>query len=184
MKPVGIVVLLFGLLGCGGDGGPAVVRLVDAFDADSVEGAPASKAPEPRALWNFAEPGGDESPLLGWKVGIGVTGLKVVDGKLTGRTTTDTSIIYAARPETVDGGDLFHSLEVKAQTSEATEVRAHLDNSDEPDFKKLAEAEGFAWLMEGRLEGDFVQSVMLTEARVRGLGGVKSVMFVRQIRRE
>ena len=177
MKPVVLVVLLFAVVGCGSDGGPVVVRLVDQFDADSVEGAPASKAPEPRALWNFAEPGEGESPLLGWKVGIGVTGLKVVDGKLTGRTTTDTPIIYATKPETVDGADLFHSLEVKAQTSEAAEIHAHLDNSDEPDFKRLAAAEGFSWLMEGRLEGDWVQSVTLTEARVLGLGAVKSVMI-------
>ena len=126
MKRLWIVVLLLTWVGCGGDGGLPVVRLVDEFDSDAVEGAPASKAPEPRALWNFGEPGEADSPLLGWKVGVGVTGLKVVDGKLIGRTTTDTPIIYAPRPDAADESDLFHSLEVKARTSDATEIRGAL----------------------------------------------------------
>ena len=173
---VGVVLWVF-LMGCGGMKGPTVVRLVDEFDASAVEGAPASRAPEPRALWNFAELAEDDPPLLGWKAGAGVTELKVVDGKLTGRTTTDTPIIYALRPETVDEADLFHSLEVRARASEAAEVRAHLSDSEEPDFKKLAEAEDFDWLMEGRLEGDWIQSVTLTQARVRSLGAVKAVLY-------
>ena len=177
MKRLWIFVLLLTWVGCGSDGGLSVVRLVDEFDSDAVEGVPASKATEPRALWNFGETGEADSPLLGWKVGIGVTGLKVVDGKLTGRTTTDTPIIYAPRPDAADESDLFHSLEVKARTSDATEIRAHLGNSDEPDFKRLAAAENFNWLMEGRLDGDWVQSVTLTQAQVRSLGAVKMVML-------
>jgi arylsulfatase len=193
MKPLLLLVCVLVLFGCGGGGQPPVVRLVDEFDADSVQGAPTSKAPEPQALWNFSEPGEADSPLLGWKAGIGVSGLTVVDGKLTGRTTSATPIIYAMRPDTVDGSDLFHSLEVKARTSAAAEIRAHLEppprppappgqpkppsNSEEPDFKKLAAAENFNWLMEGRLDGDWVQSVTLTQAQVRSLGGVKMILL-------
>ena len=144
---------------------------------NSVQGAPTSKALEPQALWNFSEPGEAGSPLLGWKAGIGVSGLEVVDGKLTGRTTTEAPIIYAMRPETVDGSDLFHSLEVKARTSAAAEIRAHLSNSEEPDFKNLTAAENFNWLMEGWLEGDWVQSVTLAQAQVRSLGAVKMILL-------
>jgi L-serine dehydratase len=36
------------------------------------------------------------------KAGDGVTGLKLVDGKLTGTSTTDFPIIYVSRPKTVD----------------------------------------------------------------------------------
>ena len=193
MKPFLSLVCVLALFGCSGSDQPPVVRLVDEFDADSVQGAPTSKAPEPQALWNFSEPGEADSPLLGWKAGIGVSGLKVVDGKLTGRTTSATPIIYAMRPDTVDESDLFHSLEVKARTSAAAEIRAHLEppprppappgqpkppsKSEEPDFKNLAAAENFNWLMEGRLDGDWVQSVTLTQAQVRSLGGVKMILL-------
>ena len=177
MKTFLLLVCVLVLFGCGGGDRPPVVRLVDEFDPDSVQGAPTSKAPEPQALWNFSEPGEEGSPLLGWKAGVGVSGLKVVDGKLTGRTTSETPIIYAMSPDTVDGSDLFHSLEVKARTSAAAEIRAHLSNSEEPDFKNLATAENFNWLMEGRLEGDWVQSVTLTQARVSSLGAVKMILL-------
>ena len=177
MKPSLLLVCVLVLFGCGGGEPPPVVRLVDEFDPDSVQGAPTSKALEPQALWNFSEPGEEGSSLLGWKAGVGVSGLKVVDGKLTGRTTSETPIIYAMSPDTVDGSDLFHSLEVKARTSTAAEIRAHLSNSEEPDFKNLAAAESFNWLMEGRLEGDWVQSVTLTQARVSSLGAVKMILL-------
>ena len=177
MKRFLLLVCVLVLFGCGGGEPPSVVRLVDEFDPDSVQGAPTSQAPEPQALWNFSEPGEEGSPLLGWKAGVGVSGLQVVDGKLTGRTTSETPIIYAMSPETLDGADLFHSLEVKARTSTAAEIRAHLSNSAEPDFKNLAAAANFNWLMEGRLEGDWVQSVTLTQARVSSLGAVKMILL-------
>jgi hypothetical protein len=78
-----------------------VVRLVDLFDSAKVEGSPTKKAAEPGALWDFSKPpkpGADAT--LGWKAGDGVTGLKVVDGKLTGKSTTDFPIIYVERPKT------------------------------------------------------------------------------------
>jgi len=178
MRLTGLVVLLIGSISCSdGDKFP-VIRIVDQFDPKLVNGAPLSKAPEPRALWNFSESEKGDIPLLGWKIGSGVTGLRVVNGRLTGRTTTNTPIIYAMRPETVDQSDLFHSLEIKAQTSKAVEMRAHLENSAEPDFAKLiAAAENFNWLMEGRLEGDWVQSIVLTEGRVHSLGGVQAILL-------
>lgn len=178
MRLTGLAVFLIGLIGCSDGGKPPVVRIVDQFDPKLVDGSPSSKAPEPQALWNFSESEQDNVPLLGWKIGSGVTGLRVVNGRLTGRTTTDTPIIYAMRPETVDQSDLFHSLEIKAQTSEAVEMRAHLENSAEPDFARLITASAsFNWLMEGRLEGDWMQSVVLTEGRVHSLAEVQAILL-------
>ena len=177
MKRVLLAALVCISLGCSRDDGIRAIRIIDAFDPNLVHGAPVSKALEPQSLWSFSQPGNSNTPLLGWKVGSGVAGLKVVDGKLTGRTTTSTPIIYAIRSETADEADLVHSLEVKARTSEAVEVRAHLANSKEPNFKKLVSAENFNWLMEARLEGDWMQLVVLTEARVRSLKDAKAVLF-------
>src|SRR4051812_33644489 len=76
-----------------------VVRLIDIFDTAKIEGTPDSQSVAPKALWDFAKP---EKGAEEWKAGDGVAGLKIVDGKLTGRSTTDFPLIYVSRPKTVD----------------------------------------------------------------------------------
>src|SRR5690606_2522484 len=104
-------------LACGGGGsnGPVTVRLVDEFDPANVEGTPAQASAEPQALWDFtAAANGD---TLGWSAGAGVTGLRVVDGKLVGRSTTDFPLIYVARPEGMDINDGIHAVEMRIRVS-------------------------------------------------------------------
>src|SRR5450432_860529 len=79
-----------------------VVRLVDIFDTAKIEGTPDSKSLAPKAMWDFAKP---EKGAEEWKAGDGVSGLKIVDGKLIGRSTTDFPIIYVSRPKAVDTSD-------------------------------------------------------------------------------
>ena len=177
MKNLAITLWLLVCFGCGGGDAPPVVRLVDQFSPDSVEGAPESAEAEPQALWNFAEPGDAADPQLGWDVGVGVSNLRVVDGKLTGRATTDFPIIYALTPDTVDGSDLFHSIKLTARTSDAAEIRGHLVNSEEPNFDNLTEVANFNWMMEARIEGGEAQSVTLTQANVSSLGAAKAVLI-------
>ena len=117
MRSVLLPALVCISLGCSRDDGIRTIRIIDEFDPNLVHGAPVSKTPAPQLFWNFSQPGNSNISLLGWKVGSGVAGLKVVDGKLTGRTTTSTPIIYVPRPETADEEDLVHSLEVKARTA-------------------------------------------------------------------
>ncbi len=175
---------LFALLAsCGGPQAPSVVRLVDEFDPGAVEGAPSDEAPAPLALWNFAEPGDSNTPstdpLLGWKAGIGVADLRVIDGKLTGRAVTDFPILYAPRPDAVDTADLFHSLVVRGQTSAEAEIRATLSDSEKPDFEALTEdTEQFDWRMEGRFNGgDSAQTVTLSMSRVQSLGSAQNILL-------
>ena len=175
MKKLTLVLLPLVWTGCGADA-PPVVRLVDMFQPALVQGSPASPDPKPQALWDFAAVEGSD-PLLGWKVGRGVAGLKVVNGKLTGRATSDFPIIYAARPEAVDTSDLFHSLAVKGKASENVEVRAHLANSEKPDFEALAEVSNFNWLMEGRFAAEQAQMVTLSFSRVVVLGGASTILL-------
>lgn len=162
-------------IGCGADTAP-VVRLVDVFQPDLVEGAPESAEAEPKALWDFTAGGGDD-PLLGWKAGRGIADLRIIDGKLTGRATEDFPILYAPRPASTDSADLFHSLVVKADTSEDAEIRAHLVSSEEPKFEELTKVSEFDWLMEGRLEGEQAQTVTLSLSRVQGFGEFETVLL-------
>lgn len=163
------------LVGCGSGDTVTMVRLVDTFDAESVEGTPDTGEAVPQALWNFAEPG--EDPTLGWRAGPGVADLRVVDGRLTGRATSDFPIIYAARPEAVDTTDVFHSLEVNATVSDGAEIRAHLVNSEDPDLADLQAVSANNWRMEGRVTGDEIQSVTLSSPLHRPLSNVKTVLL-------
>lgn len=163
------------LVGCGGGDAPTMVRLVDVFNAESVEGAPNSAEPEPQALWNFSEPSDD--PTHGWKAGPGVADLRVIDGKLTGRSTTDFPIIYVARPESVDTADAFHSIEISATTSGGAEIRAHLANSATPNFDDFKEVSGNNWRMEGRVSGDSIQSVTFSDPNQPRLSNAQTILL-------
>ncbi len=175
MNKLPLVLLASVWVGCGADA-PPVVRLVDLFQPELVQGSPTTADPKPKALWDFTAVEGSD-PLMGWKVGRGVADLKIVDGKLTGRATADFPIIYAARPETVDTSDLFHSLVVKGKASEEVEIRGHLANAEKPDFERLAKVSDFNWLMEGRIGAEEAQTVTLSQSRVIMLGGASSVLL-------
>lgn len=169
-----LAALLF-LSGCGGGDTVTMTRLVDVFDAASVEGAPDSPEPAPQALWDFSQAGDD--PTLGWKAGPGVADLRVVDGKLTGRATTDFPVIYAPKPATVDTADVFHSIQISAMASGGAEIRAHLSNAETLNFDNLLEVSGANWLMEGRVSGDNLQSVTFTNPNTPGLANLKNVLL-------
>ena len=169
-----LAAMLF-LVGCGGGETVTMVRLVDVFSADSVEGAPNSPEPDPQALWDFSKTGDD--PTLGWKAGPGVADLRVVDGKLTGRTTTDFPVIYAPKPAAVDASDLFHSIEISAKASGGAEIRAHLSNAENLNFDNLLEVSGNNWRMEGRVNGDDCQSVTFSDPNTPGLANLKNVLL-------
>ena len=123
-----------------------VVRLVDLFDSAKVEGSPSKKAAEPGALWDFskpAKPGADAT--LGWKAGDGVTGLKVVDGKLTGKSTTDFPILYVDRPKTVDQNDAFDSMQIRIRVNGGGAVAA-IGERGKLDFAQvIGRGRGFPW---------------------------------------
>ncbi|HEX8984960.1 MAG TPA: sulfatase [Bryobacteraceae bacterium] len=140
------------------------VRLVDLFGAAKIEGAPQGKALDPGALWDFGRPpAGTADPLLGWKAGPGVEGLKVVDGKLTGRTTTDFPILYASRPKTVDPGDAFDSVELRIRVNRGANVRATGEPA-KPDFAQIVRrGRVFPWPAESPLRaGEEFQNLTLT----------------------
>jgi arylsulfatase len=175
MKQLLCVATVLFIFGCGKGDTPTMIRLVDVFDTESVEGAPENGLTEPQALWNFAETGDDAT--LGWRAGLGVADLRVVDGKLTGRATGDFPIIYVARPESVDTADSFHSLQVRASASDGAEIRAHFANSEEPDLSELQGVTAFRWAMEARVDGDEIQSVTLSSPLPTPLANVKTILL-------
>jgi arylsulfatase A-like enzyme len=115
----------------------AAVHLVDLFGSARIEGAPRGAALEPGALWDFAHPpAGTKDPLLGWKAGPGVTGLKVANGRLTGRTTADFPILYVGRPVGADPNDEFDSIELRIRASQGANLDAATGPA-KPEFAQL-----------------------------------------------
>jgi len=118
-----ILLVLIALPGCGtgGPASPSVIRLVDLFQSEMVAGSPQQRAEESAVLWDFSSPAehseGEAAATLGWQVGQGVSGLKVVDGRLTGHSTSDLPILYARLPEGADRGDALHAIEVRTRIS-------------------------------------------------------------------
>lgn len=143
-----IVAGALSLAGCtgGSSTGPPSVRLVDEFRPESIANSPTTAAPEPAVSWNFSqgpaaaeEAGSTADATLGWKAGPGVSNLRVVDGRLTGRTTTDFPIIHAAVPQNIDTEDDFYSVEVRIRSSAAGEVAVIRSNADELNFERIIE---------------------------------------------
>ena len=118
---------LLSLGGCAApSGGERAIHLVDRFDSKMIEGSPQSAEAKPAALWDFSHPRPRAmTRTLGWKAGPGVTDLKVVDGRLTGRSTTDFPVIYAERPAADGPNDVVYSLDVRLRVSDGANMSAN-----------------------------------------------------------
>ncbi len=157
---------LLSLGGCAGPGGgERTIHLVDRFDSKMIEGSPQSAEAKPAALWDFSTATGGDNATLGWKAGPGVTGLKVVDGRLTGRSTTDFPVIYAERPA-VDENDTVYSLDVRLRANDGANMSANGMHTAKLDLNQAVKvARGLPWAMTSPIRaGDAFQNLSLQPA--------------------
>jgi len=151
--------LLLGLSACSrtSDSSSTTIRLVDTFRPEMVKGTPASVSQtEPVAFWDFSKPAKakDAPDTIGWKAGVGVSGLALRDGRLVGRSTDDFPLIYITPG--IDSDDLVHSVEIRMRASKGANLsvsgtgsagrrrRANIagkasgaGDEDTPDFKQI-----------------------------------------------
>ena len=132
---------LIALGACGDGSSNGVIRLVDRFEDDTVRNAPTKIAPpESIGSWNFSEPGDSPSTAkLGWKAGVGVSALRVEDGRLRGRSTTNFPIIWVDNKDGVDSPDLLHAVEVRLRVDKGVNLMATPMGADDLDFKQILE---------------------------------------------
>ena len=131
---------------CGAPPERVALRLVDLFEAATVEGTVALDPVDPTE-WRFdgegtiplpdppdaddesddedgedAEPAPDLQPTFGWAALNDIEGFEVVDGRLVG-TTGELPVLHAVRPDDLlDENDLLHAVEITMQVSAGTEV--------------------------------------------------------------
>jgi len=106
-----------------------------------VKGTPASVGEmKPVAIWDFSKPSQvktNEAPeTVGWKAGVGVSGLALRNGRLAGRSTEDFPIIYLS-PKFEDD-DLVHSVEIRMRATKGANLSVSGAVKEEPpDFKQV-----------------------------------------------
>ena len=130
------------LSSCGGSPEPVSIRLVDMFEAATVEGSVAIDPVDPTE-WRFDGDGTialpdpaednedaeddeeepeDRSATFGWAALNDIEGFDVVDGRLVG-TTGELPLLHAVRPDDLlDENDLLHAVEITMQVSAGTAV--------------------------------------------------------------
>ena len=137
------------LASCGGSPEPIALRLVDLFEAATVQGTVAIDPVDPTE-WRFdgegtialpeppeeddendddtaddqedGEPAADLQPTFGWAALSDVEGLEVVDGRLVG-TTGELPLLHAVRPDDLlDENDLLHAVEISMRVSAGSRV--------------------------------------------------------------
>ena len=130
------------LSSCSGSPEPGAIRLVDMFEAATVEGSVAIDPVDPTE-WRFDGDGTialpdpaednedaeddeeepeDRSATFGWAALNDIEGFDVVDGRLVG-TTGELPLLHAVRPDDLlDENDLLHAVEITMQVSAGTAV--------------------------------------------------------------
>lgn len=106
--------------GCVAPAPPDTLRLVDAFEAERVEGPAALPgSATARSEWRFDGPPPklEPAPTFGWRANAGVQGLAVREGRLEGRTTSAIGAIAIERLTGLDDPDPLHAIEVRARIS-------------------------------------------------------------------
>lgn len=157
-RPPGRVLLVALLLGSAACSEPVsqVVpsqRLVDQIGPGSIVGTPAATGHEPRTPteWRFDQPPtGPLHPLhpqtRGWRAAAGIAGLRVEDGRLSGRTTSDSPILHFERGSGLDDPDPLHEIRIRLKVSAGTELAFLLLPDETVNFPAiLAAAADLPW---------------------------------------
>jgi arylsulfatase A-like enzyme len=104
------------------------VRFVDLYKPAMLRGSTAQATkPARRTEWRFD--GNPPTPApkefaetRGWQAGLGVSGLTIRDGRLTGRSTSEFPVLQIERTQDLDNRDQFHAIEVRMKVSAGRNV--------------------------------------------------------------
>ena len=184
LRPLTLALLLI-LSACSNDStSPVAIRLVDAFLPEMVSGAPTRVDVSQGIGWNFGESQGlgssrDSPPTnLGWKAGHGVTGLRIRDGRLSGRTTNDSPIIYVQQQEPGDGRDLLHYIELRLRVDKGFNLGVAGARSDQEVQGLVERRQSGDWPMSSPVvAGDVMHTITVRPQRSVRMSGVQTVLL-------
>ena len=142
-KPVHrIVIAILGfatvavLVSCGDSSDVTSLRLADIYDEGEIEAELSKPRSElPRTEWKFTS--STENSLTDDWASYQVSRLRVSDGKLIGKASTDFPILHAVRNSDVDDRDVLHSIEVKLKASGGSNLSLNFTDSEEVELAEV-----------------------------------------------
>ncbi len=110
--------------------------------------------------WRFEEP----EAAAAWKAALGVEGLGVRDGRLSGRSTTEFPLLHLERSSGLDTSDQLHEIVVRARVSGGSNLSIAFRGSETVDVAQIADrAKLFPWaLTTPVLPGDEAQTYRIS----------------------
>ncbi len=127
-RVVGFLLLVLASIRCSSPPGDPTIPLVDVFHTAQVENLVPVRSPSPLE-WRVDGPG------HGFKAGPGVGELRVVEGRLTGRATTDVPIVHVERTSTGEDEDTLHAVEVSLRASRGANFAIQFVPTETIDFE-------------------------------------------------
>lgn len=184
---LGLLCLLATSCGSGRDAtqtAPAI-RLTDLFTEQHVVNAVAPAPPPSRTEWRFDGAPPSPAPAAfaatrGWEAGLGVTGLAISNGQLTGRTSTPVGMVRIERTSGRDVADQLHSIEIRIRVSAGANLSVETSPEEKPAFDAiLGQMMGLGNEITTPIQpGDQVQTYILTKARPLPASQIRHV-FIR-----
>ena len=170
---------------CGSDSSePVAIRLVDQFRPELVSGAPTRVNAPQHVAWNFGEPSREGNAAssaaanLGWKAGHGISGMRVRDGRLVGRTTNNSPILYVEQENPGDGRDLLHSIELRLRVDKGTNLGLAGGRSDQGVQGLIERQQSRDWPMSSPVvAGNEMQTITVRPQRSVVMSGVHKVLL-------
>jgi arylsulfatase len=135
------LVVPFGVLAAAGvssctrqapDSEPGPIRLVDLFKPEAVTGSPAAARRDiPKTEWRFDGPAPVPAPAefpatRGFEASATVQAFGIRDGRLAGRSATDTPLVRVSRTRDLDSRDQFHAIEIRIRASAGANLKVGL----------------------------------------------------------
>lgn len=120
---------------------PIAISLVQNFKSEMVQNRVHAQAATARTEWRFDKP--PEVPsekngaTFGWEAATGISNLKIQNGRLTGKSTTDLPILHFERTKGLDDADVLHAIEIRMRASAGNNVSMAFNGSEKIDLQEI-----------------------------------------------
>ena len=167
-----VAAALFAATSCRSHSAPAPIAL--RLAALYTPGAIASPAPTPPSSR------GSLLPLKGWEAGPGVADLRIVDGKLLGRSTTDAPVIHLEWSDAPANADTVHAIVLRLRVSAGSAVALGFSGEAKGfDLKKqIEESKTWPWHETAPIRpGDDLRTVEIVPPLTRPARTLRHIML-------
>ena len=125
---------------------PPSLRLVDSFEAATVQGTPDLASGLERTEWLFAD------GLDGWQAGGGIESLAAQDTYLVGQSSLETPVLHVEWPGGSSNPDVLEQVTVRARVSDGDNLSVSFSRRETLDFDEvLTSMSDFPWQLSSPL---------------------------------